>query len=113
MYNYRFKVEYLGTPFCGWQKQPHSITVQGEIEKALWVIFKQKIKTLGSGRTDTGVHAAGQVASFTYEKSIDVAKTMHSLNGILSPTIAIYDLEPCELDFHPRYAYKRYAYKNM
>jgi tRNA pseudouridine38-40 synthase len=110
MYNYRFKVEYLGTPFCGWQKQPHSITVQGEIEKALYVIFKQTIKTLGSGRTDTGVHAAAQVVSFSYPQSIDISKTMHSLNGILGSNIAIYNLEVCELDFHPRYAAKSRTY---
>ena len=57
-------VAYNGAPFCGYAKQPDQVTVQGEIEDALAIVFKRKIDTVCAGRTDAGVHALGQVVSF-------------------------------------------------
>ena len=64
MYNYLIKIEYDGTNFAGWQCQKNAKTVQGEIEKSIKKILKQKTRIVGAGRTDKGVHAKGQFAKF-------------------------------------------------
>ena len=68
MYNYLIKIEYDGTKFVGWQCQQNGKTVQGEIEKSIKKILKQKTKIVGAGRTDKGVHAKGQYANFKVKK---------------------------------------------
>tara|TARA_Y100000389_G_scaffold194931_1_gene225591 strand:+ start:2221 stop:2436 length:216 start_codon:yes stop_codon:yes gene_type:complete len=68
MFNYLVKIEYNGTNFVGWQTQKNGISVQDKIEKGLEQIFKTKIRIVGAGRTDKGVHAFGQCANFTTKK---------------------------------------------
>ena len=70
MFNYLLKIEYNGSNFVGWQSQKNGMSVQDEIEKGLKKILKSKIKLIGAGRTDKGVHAFGQYACFKYDKKI-------------------------------------------
>mgnify|MGYP000335317659 CR=1 FL=1 len=94
-------IEYLGKNFAGSQVQPEQITIQSEIEKALEIITKQKIRIILSGRTDSGVNAKGQVAHFTTETPIDnFEKFMASLNAIIKDDICIKKIMPIEKNFH-------------
>lgn len=113
MKNVKLTIEYDGTNFCGWQKQPNARTVQEEIEKALSKMLKKDVKIYGSGRTDARVHALGQVANFTAAFSIPVEKIPLALNGLLPQDIAIQAAEEVNLDFHSRYSAigKKYMYK--
>ena len=70
MYNYLIKIEYDGTKFVGWQYQKNGISIQEKIEKALKKIFRYKIRIIGAGRTDKGVHARGQFANFLIKEKI-------------------------------------------
>ena len=82
MQNIKTIIEYDGTDFYGWQVQPGKRTVQGELEKALKIIFNKKIRITGSGRTDTGVHALGQVASFATPKKMPPKELKMQSTGI-------------------------------
>ena len=73
-------IEYDGTEYAGWQIQNGQRTIQGEIEKALKIIYKETIKITGAGRTDSGVHAKGQVAHFDIKKDVNLEKLQNSLN---------------------------------
>ena len=85
MFTYQIKVEYLGTNFVGWQIQKNGLSVQGVLEKALSKFLKDKIRVIGSGRTDSGVHASEQSAHFkTKHKIIDKNIFINSINFFLS-----------------------------
>ena len=110
---YRATVEYDGTEFAGFQAQPDARTVQGELEAALSRLsggIRQPV--LGAGRTDAGVHATGQVISFTYPGSLSAEDLSEALNGTLPPDVAIRDLRRAPREFNPRYAarYREYRY---
>ncbi len=94
MPRFRMLIEYDGSAYCGWQIQANSKTIQGEIEHALTVIFKTPCQIIGAGRTDTGVHARGQVAHFDLYLDYDQQKLKRSLNGILNDDIRIKDITP-------------------
>lgn len=84
MKNYLIIIEYDGTNFVGWQSQKNGISIQKEIERALGKILKLKIKLIGAGRTDKGVHAYGQCANFKiHEKIEDKNKFLNSINFFL------------------------------
>jgi tRNA pseudouridine38-40 synthase len=102
--NFKLTIEYDGTDFAGWQVQPEERTVQGEIEKVLSTILGEKIEVIGSGRTDSGVHAFGQVANFKLEKEVDLPKLLHSLNSMLPQDIVIRGLREVTEEFHARYS---------
>jgi len=102
--NLKLTIEYDGTDFAGWQVQPAERTVQGEIEKVLTTILGEKMELAGSGRTDSGVHAFGQVANFILEKEVDLPKLLHSLNSMLPKDIVIRELAEVPGDFHARYS---------
>ena len=108
---YRINIGYNGTFYSGWQIQPDEVTVQGEIEEALSILLKTNIKIVGSGRTDSGVHARKQVAHFDFNGKIDIDKIKHSLNGILPQDIAINDLMSVDKDFHARFSAKKRYYR--
>ena len=105
-------VRYDGTGFAGWQIQPGRRTVQGEIEAALLRIAGEPIRITGSGRTDAGVHALGQVFSFNWEKPHAPEVLRRSLAKMLRPEILVTHVEEAPPDFNARYAAtsKRYAY---
>ncbi len=102
--------EYDGSNFSGWQKQSNSITIQGEIERALQTILKSEIKIIGAGRTDSGVHALNQVFHFQYADRVDISSLKHSLNSLLPDSISIKSLEYVDENFHARYSAKKRTY---
>ncbi len=113
MKNYKLLIQYDGTNYAGWQIQKNSITVQQKITDALEVLTKEKINLVGSGRTDTGVHAFGQVANFRTENEIDIYRFKHSLNSILPFDISILKMNEIDVDFHSRFDAKKRTYIYM
>jgi Pseudouridylate synthase len=110
--NYQIIVEYEGTNYNGWQYQKNSNSIQEEIEKALKKILKKKVRIIGSGRTDTGVHAEGQSANFFVEKIENEKKFLNSLNFFLSKKcISIITIKRKPFSFHSRYDAKKRTYK--
>ena len=95
MFNYLLKIEYDGTSFVGWQIQKNGISIQEKIEKSLYKILKKKIKIIGAGRTDKGVHARAQYANFIIERKINDKKSfINSINFFLNKSlITIVDLK--------------------
>ncbi|MBT8400859.1 MAG: tRNA pseudouridine(38-40) synthase TruA [Rhodothermia bacterium] len=110
----RFKlvVEYDGTRYCGWQRQNDDPSVQEEIENALGVALGQQTPVVGSGRTDAGVHARGQIVHFDGDEVEDLFRLKGSLNGLLPADIAVSDVTQTRDDFHARYdaVSRRYHY---
>lgn len=100
--NIQLVLEYDGTDFSGWQVQPGQRTVQAELEACLSRIFGDPIRVVAAGRTDSGVHALGQVVSFRANGSIGVARVPNALNGMLPPDIAVRRAEEVPLAFHAR-----------
>ena len=111
--NYKITISYDGTSLHGWQIQKNSRTVQGDIENALEKIFNQKINLIGAGRTDSGVHALGQVANFKVSTSMTPNELKNALNGNLGRDIFIISCHEVNLDFHSRFSAVRreYIYK--
>ncbi len=109
----KITVAYDGADFSGWQIQPGRKTVQGLIEDALTEIEGNRVKVEGSGRTDSGVHAIGQTASFTLTNPIPAANIKKALNRILPPAVRIYDVSEMPPGFHARHAAtaKTYEYR--
>ena len=104
-------VSYNGTNYQGWQKQPNGNTVQDEIEKVLSQYFNRQILIQGAGRTDAGVHAAGQRFHFDVEvNDIDLDRLKYSINCMLPKDIKIEDFEEVDEDFHCRFSAKEKIY---
>lgn len=110
MKNYKLIIQYDGTSFAGWQIQKNSDTVQQRITEALETLTKEKINLIGSGRTDSGVHAFGQVANFRTENDIDIYRFKHSLNSMLPFDISISFMEEVDVNFHARFDAKKRSY---
>jgi len=110
MRNIKIIIEYEGTNYFGWQKQPKGPTIQETIENALENITGEKIFLSGSGRTDSGVHARGQVASFNTESKIKAAKLQMGLNSSLPRDITIIDAQDVDKDFHAQFSAKSKLY---
>ncbi len=102
MKNTRLLVAYDGTDYHGWQRQPDAPTVQGALEDALFKLTGKKIAVLGAGRTDAGVHAAGQVANFRAALKFEDAELHRALNAVLPDDIRVLFLGPAEASFHAR-----------
>jgi len=111
---YKLIVQYDGTHFAGFQIQPHDRTVQGEIQKALKIMTKGiEVIIHGSGRTDSGVHAKGQVIHFDYPFMIPAKNMQRALNSLTTDEIFVKDVSIVETDFHARYntSGKKYQYR--
>jgi tRNA pseudouridine38-40 synthase len=96
----RLTLAYDGTEFFGWQFQPDCRTVQGTLEAALHQITQETIRVAGSGRTDAGVHALGQVVSFQTASRLSPAVLMKALNAVLPEDVAVLDLAEAPSGFH-------------
>lgn len=108
----KLAIAYDGTHFSGWATQPGKETVQGHLQKALALIFKSEIALYGSGRTDAGVHAVGQVAHFDLpeQSRMPVDKVAIALNTKLPPEIRVLSSEEVSADFHARFSAVRKQY---
>lgn len=104
-------VQYDGSGFHGWQVQPDLRTVQGELEAALSRLADRPRTVVGSGRTDTGVHALGQVASVDMPPKWDPPLLLRALNAILPKDIWVQEIHRVRRDFHPRYDALRRTYE--
>ena len=107
----RLLLEYDGSDFVGWQCQDHGRTIQGELERALQILLKESIRPIGSGRTDAGTHALGQVAHFQTQSDLPTERLFRSLNGLLPPDVALRAIDEAPADFHARYSAKRKRYR--
>lgn len=109
----RITVAYDGTNYHGWQVQPGLATIQSELERVVSDIDNRPVQVAGSGRTDAGVHAIGQVAAFDLANRIPCPNLKKAMNRILPPDIRIMDVSEAPLDFHPRYQAiaKTYEYR--
>jgi tRNA pseudouridine38-40 synthase len=110
MNNYKLTIQYDGTNYSGWQIQSNANSVQQEIIKAINIILKEEVNLIGSGRTDAGVHALGQVANFRTEKEIDLYKFKFSLNSVLPDDISITSIEKTDENFHSRFDARKRTY---
>lgn len=106
-------VAYDGTNYCGWQVQPNAVTVEGVLNQKLSELLKEDIKVIGASRTDSGVHALGNVAVFDTESRIPGEKVSYALNQRLPDDICIQKSMEVAADFHPRYCkcWKEYEYR--
>ena len=101
--NFKLIIEYDGSRYHGWQRQKEDRSIQGEIEKALKIITAGSVTLIGSGRTDAGVHAQGQVANFKCDTRLEPDALMNGLNSLLEDDIVIKVCEPVSISFHARY----------
>lgn len=109
---YKVTVEYDGSDFCGWQLQPGKSTVQGAIENALAALTGESIRITGSGRTDAGVHAKGQVFHFDSAKDMK-GKWRSGLNYYLPQSVRITAIEESDQNFHARFSAINKTYKYL
>ncbi len=113
MANFKAVIQYDGTNYSGWQIQPDFLTIQGTIQQTLYKITNEKVTIHGSGRTDAGVHALGQVASFKIIKGIKTSSLQSALNSLLPHDIKVIHLSEAPDEFNAQYnAYsKEYQYQ--
>ncbi len=102
--NFKLVVEYDGTPFFGWQRQKDRLTVQGALEKTISTILNQDIAISGSGRTDAGVHARGQVASFKAQTRVTPEELKKGINSLIRYPVVIRDCAVAGNEFHAQYS---------
>lgn len=101
---YAIVVAYDGTPFAGFQRQAGSPTVQEELERAIGIVLRSPVTILPCGRTDSGVHATGQVASFDSDPIPDLRRAYLSINSVLSNAVRVESISAVPDDFHPRFS---------
>lgn len=111
MIRIKLTVAYEGTDFSGWQLQPRDRTVQGELESALARILGMDVRVHGSGRTDSGVHALGQVAHFDCPDAKGGLPWQRALNAILPPDVRVLGAEAVDGEFHARYSARSKTYE--
>jgi tRNA pseudouridine38-40 synthase len=111
--NYRLIIQYDGTDFHGWQIQDELRTVQGELSRVLSLLDDREVIVQGSGRTDAGVHAEGQVASVQLHRQMSSLTLRNAINGNLGPDVRVLFVAFAPQDFHARYSAvsKTYCYR--
>lgn len=105
------RVAYDGTDFCGWQRQPEKRTVEGVLNAALSHLLKEETEVIGASRTDSGVHAYGNIAVFDTESRIPPEKIAYAVNRVLPKDVRVMESVEVELDFHPRHIKTRKTYE--
>lgn len=111
MFNYKIIIAYDGTNYCGWQKQPNEETAQEVLERTIAVPLRQQVNIVGASRTDSGVHAKGQVGNFLYDKKIHFSKFLISVNALLPKDIRVKEVELVSDDFNSRFFAKWKIYQ--
>jgi tRNA pseudouridine38-40 synthase len=111
MENIKLLIEYDGSDYVGWQIQPNGASIQGELERALGEILQEPIATVAAGRTDAGVHARGQVASFKTSKHMSLELIHRGVNGLLPPQIVVLSAEKVPDAFHARFSARARVYR--
>ncbi|MEP6921192.1 MAG: tRNA pseudouridine(38-40) synthase TruA [bacterium] len=111
--NFKLTIQYDGTDFHGWQMQENLRTVQGELTQALSLINNSEVVVHGSGRTDAGVHAAGQVASVKLQREISPQKLRAAINGNVQKDLRVTEVAGVDDNFHARFSAtgKTYVYR--
>ncbi len=111
--NYKLLIQYDGTDFHGWQVQENARSIQGELERVIGMLENADVKVAGSGRTDAGVHAEGQVANVHLNRSFTPFRLRAAINGNLWRDIRIMKVEQADEDFHARFSArgKTYVYR--
>jgi tRNA pseudouridine38-40 synthase len=107
----RLRLRYDGTDFHGWQIQPDARTVQGELKRALETILGHEVRTAAAGRTDAGVHALGQVASFPTSNPIPAGALVRALNSLLPPDVRVDRAAEAPPGFHARHSARSRTYR--
>jgi tRNA pseudouridine38-40 synthase len=102
MRNLKIVLAYDGSEFSGWQVQPDAATIQGTLASAIGRVTGEKVLPQGSGRTDAGVHALAQVASFVTESPIPARNLVKALNDMLPPSVRVIEAAEAPLEFHAR-----------
>lgn len=108
--NYKLLIQYDGTDFHGWQVQENDRTIQGELERVIGNLEGAEVKVVGSGRTDAGVHAEGQVANVFINREFTPERLRNAINGNLWRDIRIMKAEPAPDEFHARFSSKKKTY---
>jgi tRNA pseudouridine38-40 synthase len=111
MRNLKLVLAYDGSEFSGWQVQPDAATIQGTLASAIGRLTGEKVLPQGSGRTDAGVHALAQVASFTVESPIPAENLTKALNDILPASIRVLEVTEAPLQFHARKSARAKTYR--
>jgi tRNA pseudouridine38-40 synthase len=114
MLNLKCQIEYDGTDYAGWQRQPqnpHQRTIQGELEKVFAEILQEEIEVIGAGRTDSGVHAKGQVANLKTHSAMTIYKLLYGANRLLPKGIVITSMEETTETFNARFDAKARTYR--
>jgi len=111
MRNLKLTLAYDGTDFHGWQIQPALRTVQGELRDALQKLFNHDVKVTGSGRTDAGVHAHGQVANVETIRSMDTDAVLRGINALLPREVRVSSVEEVSPEFHARRSARAKTYE--
>ena len=111
MRNIKLVIEYDGTNYNGWQVQKGVRTIEGTIEETLEKILKEKVNITGSGRTDSGVHALGQVANFKTETKMSTQEILNALNSMLPQDIVVIDVDEVDDEFNARISAKVKHYR--
>ena len=109
--NIRFTLQYDGTDYHGWQFQPNAVTVQEVIENTLNRVVGHRVRLVGAGRTDAGVHAWGQVANFHTENPLPPEKLKKALNSLLPPAIRVLSVAVAAPDFDSRRSARSKTYR--
>lgn len=109
----KLTVAYDGTNYCGWQVQPNGITIEEELNKALSELFEQEIKVIGASRTDSGVHAKGNIAVFDVDSQMEPTRISYALNTRLPKDIVVTESKQVADNWHPHLAdsVKTYEYR--
>lgn len=110
MRNLKMDIEYDGTEYHGWQRQLGQTTIQQVLEESIGSVTQEKVRVIGSGRTDAGVHAINQVANFRTDSKIAVRNLHAGINSILPNDIVIRNIVEAEESFHARYDAKSKVY---
>lgn len=111
MHNYKMLIAFDGTNYSGWQIQPNGTSIQALLQNAITTLIKEETTISGSGRTDAGVHALGQIAHFKTSSPLDLYRFLQSLNALIPKDIRVLTIEEVPSDFHARYSARSKTYR--